>query len=238
MSRKVYVLALPLLFPLASATLAAQWVERPYYRVPASTLPAFQISLSAGYMDFGRYINGPLGTNVPIPNGPMFDGQVSLSLTRYVAVYGELGYASSPQHIGPYEGNGIFSGGGASSGSWLYDGGLQLMAPFKAEDRHWLVPFIQAGAGGMDYRLYSLTNGNLGTDSRFAWNGGVGLDYHFTRQVGFRLMAKDYLAMFNVPHTVTETVNTPAGPYAQTAHITAQNNNNNYAFTAGLNIGF
>jgi opacity protein-like surface antigen len=237
MSRKVYVLAIALLFPLAGSTLAAQWTERPYYRIPESTLPAFQISLMAGYMDFGRYIYGPLGTNVLVPNGPMFDGQASLSLTRNVAIYGELGYASSPQHLSPDGTGGLFEGG-SSAGFLLYDGGLQLMAPFKAEDRHWLVPFIQAGAGGVNYRLYSPTTGNPGTDSRFAWNGGVGLDYHFTRQVGLRLMAKDYIAMFNVPHTVTETVYTPGGPNAETVHITSQNNNNNYAFTAGLNIGF
>jgi opacity protein-like surface antigen len=237
MSSKTYVLALFLLVSLAASTLGAQWVERPYYRVPASTLPAFQLTFSAGYMDFGRYINGPLGTNVPLPNGPELEGQASLSLTRNVAIYGELGFASSQQHLGPEE-SGLFNG--ATTGFWLYDGGIQLMAPFKAEDRHWLVPFVQAGAGGVSYRLYSLNTGNPGTDNRFAWNGGVGLDYHFTRQVGFRLMAKDYIAMFNVPHTVT--VLNPGGPEVSpsstTKQITAQDNNNNYAFTAGLNIGF
>ncbi len=239
MSRKWFVLALPLVLPLAASTLSAQWVERPYYRIPASTLPAFQITPYIGYIDFGKYINGPLGSDIRLPNGPVFGGQMSLSLTRYVAIYGELGYATSNQAT-PYGYAGAFSGG--TSGFWLYDGGLQLMAPFKAEDRHWVVPFVQVGAGGVDYRLYNFASGNTSTDARFAWNGGVGIDYHFTRQIGFRLMAKDYIAMFNVPHTVTvlpggSGVN-PGGPAGTTKQINAQDNNNNYAFTAGLNIGF
>jgi opacity protein-like surface antigen len=231
MSRKLLVLALPLVLPLAASTLSAQWVERPYYRIPASTLPAFQITPFIGYIDFGKYVNGPLGSDVRLPNGPVFGGQASLSLTRNIAIYGELGYAIS-NTITPYGFSGPFSGG--NSGFWLYDGGLQLMAPFKAEDRHWLVPFVQAGAGGVDYRLHNFTTGNTATDERFAWNGGVGLDYHFTRQVGFRLMAKDYIAMFNVPHQEVVLLNNLAAQRT----VNAQDNNNNYAFTAGLNIGF
>jgi hypothetical protein len=196
-------------------------------------LPAFQITPYVGYIDFGRYINGPLGSNIDLPNGPIFGGQVSLSLTRYVAVYGELGYASSNQRVTPYGYGGVFSSN--SSGFWVYDGGLQLMAPFRAADRHWLVPFVQVGAGGVDYRLYNFNNGSTSTDARFAWNGGVGFDYHFTRQVGIRLMAKDYIAMFNVPHTI---IVPASGGGTMTTQVTAQDNNNNYAFSAGLNIGF
>jgi hypothetical protein len=229
MFRKLLLLA----FPLTVSTLSAQWVDRPYYRVPASTLPAFQITPYIGYIDYGRYINGPLGQNVQLPNGPIYGGEVSLSLTRNVAVYGELGYATSNQRVTPYGYSGVFSSN--SSGIWVYDGGLQLMAPFRAADRHWLVPFVQVGAGGVDYRLYNYNSGNNTTDARFAWNGGVGFDYHFTRQVAFRLMAKDYIAMFNVPHTV---IVPTTGGGTTTTQVTAQNNNNNYAFTAGLNIGF
>jgi hypothetical protein len=232
MFRKALLFAL-FAFPLTVSTLSAQWVDRPYYRVPGSTLPAFQITPYVGYIDFGRYINGPLGQDVQLPNGPIFGGQVSLSLTRYVAVFGELGYATSNQRVTPYGYGGVFSSN--SSGIWVYDGGLQLMAPFRAADRHWLVPFVQAGAGAVDYRLYNFNNGGIATDARFAWNGGVGFDYHFTRQVGLRLMAKDYIAMFNVPHTV---IVPAAGGGTTTTQVTAQNNNNNYAFSAGLNIGF
>ena len=232
MSRKWFVLALPFALPLAASSLSAQWVEHPYYRIPASTLPAFQITPFVGYIDFGKYVYGPLGSDVRLPNGPIFGGQVSLSLTRYVAIYGELGYAVS-QNVTPY-GYGTISG--ATSGFWAYDGGLQLMAPFKAEDRHWLVPFVQVGAGGVDYRIYNYATGNTPSDQRFAWNGGVGLDYHFTRQVGFRLMAKDYIATFSVPHQ--ETVVAVGTPGISFSTVHAQDNNNNYAFTAGLNIGF
>lgn len=233
MFRKVLLFA----FPLTVSTLSAQWVERPYYRVPGSTLPAFQITPYIGYMDFGRYIagiNSPVSRDVQLPNGPIYGGQVSLSLSRNVAVYGELGYATSDQRVTPYGTTGVFSSGNTSA-VWLYDGGIQLMAPFRAEDRHWLVPFVQVGAGGVDYRLYDYANGGTASDSRFAWNGGVGFDYHFTRQVGFRLMAKDYIAVFNVPRTIV--VPTSSGG-TMTQQIKALDNNNNYAFTAGLNIGF
>ena len=64
--------ALLFAFPLTVSTLSAQWVERPYYRVPGSTLPAFQITPYVGYIDFGRYINGPLGQDVQLPNGPIY----------------------------------------------------------------------------------------------------------------------------------------------------------------------
>jgi opacity protein-like surface antigen len=233
MSRKVLVLAVTTLFPLAGSTLAAQWVERPYYRVPASTLPAFQITPYVGYIDFGRYVNGKLGQDIALDNGPIFGGQASLSLTRNVAIYGELGYAKSEQRVTPNGYSSVFSSN--NSGFWTYDGGLQLMAPFRAEDRHWVVPFVQVGAGGINYRLYNFNTGNTNSDQRFAWNGGVGLDYHFTRQVGLRLMAKDYIAMFTVKHSE---VVTPVNGTPTTALVNAQTNNNNYAFTAGLNIGF
>jgi hypothetical protein len=233
MFRKLLVFA----FPLTVSTLSAQWVERPYYRVPASTLPAFQITPYIGYMDFGRYLNGVTGSNGTngqlLPNGPVYGGEVSLSLTRYVAIYGELGYATSNQRVTPYGTSGVFSGN--TSAVWLYDGGLQLMAPFRAEDRHWLVPFVQVGAGGVDYRLYNYFNASTTNDARFAWNGGVGFDYHFTRQVGLRVMAKDYIAMFDLPRTAI--VPAPGGG-TMTQAIKAWDNNNNYAFTAGLNIGF
>ena len=232
MFRKMFLFA----FPLTVSTLSAQWVERPYYRVPASTLPAFQISPYVGYMDFGRYINsinGPYGSDVLLPNGPVYGGEISLSLTRNVAIYGELGYATSSQRVTPYGTAGVFSGN--TSAVWLYDGGIQLMAPFRAEDRHWLVPFVQVGAGGVDYRLYNYTTNGTTSDARLAWNGGVGFDYHFTRQVGLRLMAKDYIAVFDVPRTI---VVPTAGGGTTTQQIKAQDNNNNYAFTAGLNIGF
>ena len=228
MFRKAFLFA----FPLTVSTLSAQWVERPYYRVPASTLPAFQITPYVGYMDFGRYINSD-GSKAELPNGPVYGGEVSLSLTRYVAVYGELGYATSTERVTPYGTASVFSGN--TSAMWLYDGGLQLMAPFRAADRHWLVPFVQVGAGGVDYRLYNYTSGGTASDQRLAWNGGVGFDYHFTRQVGFRVMAKDYIAVFNVTHPII--VPAPLGS-AQTSQVKAQDNNNNYAFSAGLNIGF
>jgi hypothetical protein len=232
MFSKVFLFALP----LTVSTLSAQWVDHPYYRVPASTLPAFQITPYVGYFDFGRYLggaNGPNGGNAQLPNGPVFGGEVSLALTRYVAIYGELGYATSNQRVTPYGYGGVFSSNG--SALWLYDGGLQLQAPFRAEDRHWVVPFVQVGAGGVDYRLYNYNSGGTTSDSRFAWNGGVGLDYHFTRQVGIRLMAKDYIATFRVPRSVPVIL---AGGGTGTQQIKAWDNNNNYAFTAGLNIGF
>jgi opacity protein-like surface antigen len=234
MSRKLFVvLALTASTPIAASTLAAQWTERPYYRVPASTLPAFQISPYVGYIDFGRYVNGKLGQDIALDNGPIFGGEASLSLTRNVALFGELGYAKSQQRVTPNGYSSVFSSN--NSGFWVYDGGLQLMAPFRAEDRHWVVPFVQVGAGGINYRLYNFNTGNTNTDQRFAWNGGVGIDYHFTRQVGLRLMAKDYIAMFNVKRSE---VVTPLGGTPTTALVNAQTNNNNYAFTAGLNIGF
>ncbi len=228
MSRPTFVFAL--LLPLATASLGAQYVERPYYRIPGATLPAFQITPYAGYMDWGRYVNGPLGSHVPFANGPVLGAQASLSLTRYFAFYGELAYAySNMGGYGNINNQGFLNS--ANSGAWIYDGGIQLMAPFRSEDRHWIVPFVQFGAGGINYRLNDGFNPEK-SDTRFAWNGGVGLDYHFTRQVGVRLMAKDYIAMFNVPGEVFVT---PGGTSVQS---TKQTNNNNFTFSAGLNIGF
>jgi hypothetical protein len=190
------------------------------------SLPSFQITPYAGYMNFGRYINGPLGSQIPFANGPVVGGQASLSLTKNFALYGDLGWANSNNHYGtanPYVG----FGNANSNGMWFYDGGIQLMAPFHAEDRHWVVPFVQVGAGAVTYRLSDGFNSH--TDTRFAWNGGVGLDYHFTRQVGIRLMAKDYLATFNVP---------AASPSMGGVIDQTTTNNNNWTFNVGLNLGF
>jgi outer membrane protein with beta-barrel domain len=221
------LMMLSFLAPAFTPALHAQYASHPRYSYNQPTLPAFQITPFAGYMDFGHYVNGPLGSNVPYSNGPIVGGQASLALTKNVGVYGELGYANSNNgvsYVNPY--NGFVHSN--SNGMWIYDGGLQLMAPFKAEDRHWVVPFVQIGAGAITYRLSDGFNTN--TDTRFAWNGGVGFDYHFTRQVGLRLMVKDYLATFNIPSTITTNGMPTIG---QTT-----TNNNNWAFNAGLNFGF
>ncbi len=173
----------------------------------------------AGYMVFGDYLDGPLGTSVSNANGTIIGAQLALKLTPNIAVVGHLGRASADLELGVPILGGVDVG---SSQVWLYDAGLQFSAPTFGSQGLGISPFLQIGAGGARHQL---SGGPLETNAtNFTFNAGLGADLQLSRNVGLRLMAKDYVGRFDVEEA------TSIGTRSDLAH--------NLAFSAGLKLSF
>ena len=85
-----------------------------------------------------------------------------------------------------------------------------------------IIPFVQAGVGGMKYNVQvSGVNTNA---SNIAFNAGIGADLPLAQNIGLRIMAKDYIGKFDVNE-------------ATSLNYSAKNSNN-IALSAGLKLGF
>jgi len=182
--------------------------------------PIAELTPYAGYMFFGDYAAGPLGTSIRGANGSILGAQLAVNLTPSIAIVGNVGRASSDLEVGlPFLG-GVDVG---SSEVWLYDAGLQLSAPMLGSGGIGISPFVQVGAGGARHEL---SGGDiLKTNStNFTFNAGLGADLNLSRNVGLRLMAKDYIGRFDVEEASS------LDTRGDLAH--------NLAFSAGLKLSF
>jgi hypothetical protein len=193
---------------------AAQYRVRYGYSQPAPTEPS--ITPYVGYMDMGRYVNGPLGTSASGADAGLVGAQVTLPLSPNVAVVGNLAHANSTLVFFVPDGAATVG----NSGVWLLDGDLQFSSPFRGAGGHWVEPFLQLGAGAMRYS----TQNEIGDQSatNFAFNVGLGLDYALTRSIGIRVLGKDYIGHWSV---------TPDVPFQSTDRFT-----DNYSISAGLKV--
>lgn len=173
----------------------------------------------AGVFMSGNMFDGPAGTSLGSATGPLVGAQMGVDITPNIAVVGNIGYSSSDLEVGvPFLG-GI---GVGRSNVWLYDGALQLSAPFTTGGGMGLRPFVQGGAGGITQRVES---GLIGTDATsFAWNVGAGVDLQFSRNVGLRIMARDYISRFDTREAIGFEV--------------GNSMKHNWGITAGLKLGF
>lgn len=180
--------------PLVRAAAALAALSLAAAPLAAQARPIAELTPYAGYLFSGDYLDGPLGTNVGARNGTLLGAQLALNLTRSIAVVGHVARASSDLEIGvPFLG-GLDVG---SSEVWLMDGGLQLSAPALSRGGAGVVPFVQIGAGAARHELGG--GGVLRTNStNFAFNAGLGADIMLGRNVGLRLLAKDYVGKFDV----------------------------------------
>ena len=187
---------------------------------PAGAQTARKTSLEftpyAGYMVYGKYLEGPLGTSLTNASSPLYGAQIGLNLGQHVSVVGNVAYAKSDVEVGvPFLG-GISVG---SSNVLLYDGSLQLRLPLPAST---VSPFVQAGAGMI---RYDIENRFLNTKANnVAFNVGGGFDYQITPNIGLRLMAKDYVGKFDFKDATQFDIK------GKTAH--------NFALSAGIKLGF
>jgi len=60
----------------------------------------FDVTPYAGYMMFGKLFTGPVGTSISAGSGPVYGAQMSLTMAKNVALYGNVGYSSSDLKIG------------------------------------------------------------------------------------------------------------------------------------------
>ena len=99
----------------------------------------------------------------------------------------------------------------------------QLDIPVQTAYGTTFSPFLQAGAGAMRYDITQSLVSISATN--FAWNAGVGADIAVGRNVGLRLMAKDYIGKFDFQE-------------ATSFDIGGEGTTNNFAFSAGLRFSF
>src|SRR5678816_839147 len=177
----------------------------------------FDVTPYAGYMMFGKLFTGPVGTSISAGSGPVYGAQMSLTMAKNVALYGNVGYSSSDLKIGLPIIGGLDVG---SSKALMYDGGVELKVPMQAASM--VTPFVQGGIGAMRYEVASsFLNANA---TNVAYNFGGGVDVRLTPNFGLRLMAKDYLGKFDFKEATSFDLNSKM--------------TNNVALSAGVKLAF
>ena len=201
------------------AALGAASIASAQAPAPMLAGTAFELTPYAGYMIFGDYLKGPLGTSISNAPGTLYGVQLGMKLYPNVSLIGNIGYTSSDVTVGvPFLGGYSI----AHSSTLLYDGGLQLDLPMTTASGFRLKPFAQIGAGAMRYNVdASILQTNA---TNFAANVGAGADVALGRTMGLRLMAKDYIGKFN---------------FQDATHLDVQGQTaNNWALSAGLRFNF
>lgn len=194
----------------AASPLFAQRSDRP---------AVARITPYVGYITFGDYLSGPIGTRISNESSALYGVQLGLDLARNVALVGNVGYSDSNVRVGIPIIGGVSI---ADSKILLYDAGLQLRLPTVGSLGTGIAPFVEGGAGAIRYEVRS---GPLKTNAtNFAVNFGGGLDLQLTRAIGIRAQAKDYVGKFDFKEATALNLD------SKVAH--------NWAFSLGLNLGF
>ena len=185
----------------------------------AQTSTRVEVTPYAGYMVFGDFVKGPLGTSISNAGGALLGAELGVAVTPNIALVGNAARASGDINIGLPFLDGISVG---SSSAWMFDGALQLSLPLSLPlTERAFTPFVQLGAGAMRHKM---TIG-LSTDAtNFVGTVGAGADFGLTRAIGLRVMAKDYIGRFDVREATTLDYE------PEIAH--------NFAFSAGVKIAF
>jgi hypothetical protein len=180
---------------------------------------AFELTPYAGYMVFGDFLKGPLGSSVSNAPAAIYGAQLGMKLSPNISLVGNLAYSNSDVRVGlPFLGGYSI----AHSSTLLYDGGLQLDLPVTTASGLSVKPFAQAGVGAMRYDISQSIISTQATN--LAGNVGLGADLGLGPSIGLRLMAKDYVGKFDFKDA------TQLDLQSEMSH--------NWAFSAGLRLAF
>lgn len=180
---------------------------------------AFEATPYVGYMIFGNYLSGPLGSSVSNAPAPLIGAELGMKITPNLSIVGNLATTSSDIQAGIPLLGGISV---AHSRLVMYDAGLQLAIPMTTAMGTSMTPFIQAGAGAMRYDITQSVINTTATN--FAANVGAGVDFAVGRGVGVRVVAKDYIGKFDAQQATYLDIGT--------------NTTHNLALNAGVRFSF
>jgi opacity protein-like surface antigen len=215
------------------AALAALAASVPSARAHAQSLPAratvASVTPYVGYITFGDFASGPLGTSVSNAAAPLIGVALGLDMSPRLSLVGNLGFADSK-----LRGNLPLLGGYnfGDSKVFLFDAGLrfQLLAPAtggpSATPASQFVPFVEGGVGAI---RFNQSVGPLDTDAtNLAVNVGAGVDVRLSPRYALRLSVKDYIGKFDFSDALGQAI----GGRIESKVA------NNFALTAGLTLRF
>ena len=210
--------AIALLAAVAAPAAAQVTTETSGHSVLAGK--SLDITPYAGYMMFGSFIDGPLGTSLSSSAAPLYGAQLGMALMPGVRLIGNVAHASGDLKVGiPFIG-GVSAG---TTSALVADGGVELSIPTPNGATSY-TPFIQAGVGAMRWGINLGSTGVNTTSTNLAGNLGGGLDLNFGPSLALRLMAKDYIGKFDFKQATSFDI---SGKTSQ-----------NWALTAGLRLAF
>jgi hypothetical protein len=202
---------------IAAAGFGAAALSSAGAQAPAKSI--VHLSPYAGYMVFGNYLNGPLGTSLSTKAGMLYGTQLGLSITPNLQLVGNIGYTSSSLDVGLPIIGGISVG---HSSTLVYDADLEYDFTASRGGVLPFTPFVQAGIGAMKYDVGASVLDTHATN--VAYNVGIGGDVALGRGVALRLLAKDYIGKFDFQDATSFDIK------AETAH--------NFGLTAGVRLDF
>lgn len=194
--------------------------QRSRAAAPASpSAVSFEATPYVGYMVFGNFLSGPLGTSVSNAPAPLIGAELGMKITPTLSIVGNLATTSSDIQAGIPLLGGISV---AHSRLVMYDAGLQLAMPLTSAMGTQMTPFLQAGVGAMRYDITQSVINTTATN--VAANVGAGVDFAVGRGVGVRVVAKDYIGKFDAQQATYLDIGT--------------NTTHNFAFNAGMRFSF
>lgn len=201
------------------STVLAQGASLPPRATVASVTPY------VGYIDFGDFATGPLGTSVSTAAAPVFGVALGLDMSPRVALVGNLGFADSK-----LRGNLPLLGGYnfGDSKVFLFDAGVhvRLRDPSASAPASPIAPFVEAGVGAI---RFNQSVGPLETDAtNLAVNVGAGIDLRLAPAYALRLTVKDYIGRFDFSDALGQAIGGRIDSKVA----------NNIALTAGLTFRF
>ena len=185
----------------------------------SAPLPLVEVSPYVGYFIASNLAEGPLGTSITAGSGGLYGAQVRIPLVPHLSAVGNFGYSAGKMRAG------IPLVGGVSVGdakTYLFDGGLQLSMQELARGKSSLIPFLQAGVGGVrrDLSVAGITS----KSTNLAWNVGAGADLEIVPGLGVRILVKDYIGKFDIREATGFDVDTRTM--------------NDWGFSLGVNLSF